>query len=102
MIIGPNGTGKSTISSAILIGLGFPPSFLGRSNKGTTGFIRLGQPFSEVEIELRAKDGKSSLTIFRKFGADKVHNEFRINGEVSTKQKVIEIVAELGIVANLW
>lgn len=26
MILGPNGTGKSTLASAMAIGLGFPPS----------------------------------------------------------------------------
>lgn len=102
MIIGPNGTGKSTISSAILIGLGFPPAFLGRSNKGTTGFIRLGQPFAETEIELRGKDGVKNMVIFRRFGIDKADNEFKIDGVAATKQRVVETVAELGIVANLW
>lgn len=28
MILGPNGTGKSTIAAAIAIGLGFPPKVL--------------------------------------------------------------------------
>ena len=52
MVLGPNGTGKSTLVAAIALGLGFPTSVLGRSND-IKEFIRHGQDKSFIELVLK-------------------------------------------------
>ena len=51
MVIGPNGTGKSTILCAICLGLGGQPPLLGRADDART-FIKNDQEIAEIEIEL--------------------------------------------------
>jgi predicted ATP-dependent endonuclease of OLD family len=51
MIIGPNGTGKSTIVCAIAIGLSASPKVLGRQ-KELKDFIKRGKDEAEIEITL--------------------------------------------------
>jgi hypothetical protein len=51
MIIGPNGTGKSTLVCAICLGLGAKPDVLGRA-KDPSEFVKHGQKEAEIEIEL--------------------------------------------------
>jgi chromosome segregation ATPase len=53
MIIGPNGTGKSSLVCAICLGLGWPPTFLGRA-KEIGEFVKNGSREAEIEIELKA------------------------------------------------
>ncbi|KAK4049392.1 Structural maintenance of chromosomes protein 5 [Microbotryomycetes sp. JL201] len=61
MVIGPNGTGKSTIACAIAIGLGFKPEILGRSPK-LSAFVKQDSTGDVwVEIELKGKPGKKNL-----------------------------------------
>lgn len=52
MVVGPNGTGKSTIVAALALGLGWPPSVLGRSNE-ISEFIRYGSEFALIHVGLR-------------------------------------------------
>lgn len=51
MIIGPNGTGKSTLVCAICLGLGWSTSHLGRA-KDLGEFVKHGAKRAEIEIEL--------------------------------------------------
>ncbi|KAK3048627.1 hypothetical protein LTS18_012908, partial [Coniosporium uncinatum] len=53
MIIGPNGTGKSTLVCAICLGLGWGPQHLGRA-KELGEFVKHGNKEGEIEIELAA------------------------------------------------
>jgi chromosome segregation ATPase len=53
MIIGPNGTGKSTLVCAICLGLGWKTSVLGRA-KDIGEYVKHGQREAEIEIELKA------------------------------------------------
>lgn len=52
MVLGPNGTGKSTIVAAIALGLGFPTSVLGRSND-IKEFVRHGQKRAVIELVIK-------------------------------------------------
>ena len=56
MIIGPNGTGKSTLVCAICLGLGWETKHLGRA-KDISEFVKHGTKKAIIEIEL-AKDPK--------------------------------------------
>ena len=51
VIIGPNGTGKSTIVCAICIGLGGKLSLLGRAQQ-VADFIKYGCNKGKIELEL--------------------------------------------------
>jgi chromosome segregation ATPase len=53
MIIGPNGTGKSSLVCAICLGLGWSASFLGRA-KDVGEYVKHGSKQAEIEIELKA------------------------------------------------
>lgn len=65
MIIGPNGTGKSTLVCAICLGLGWGPNNLGRA-KETGEFVKHGAREAEIEIELAAGRGMASNPIIRR------------------------------------
>lgn len=64
VVIGPNGTGKSTILCAICLGLGGQPPLLGRADDART-FISHNQEVAEIEIEL-APHKKSTAHIIRR------------------------------------
>ncbi|MCJ1308741.1 Structural maintenance of chromosomes protein 5 [Agyrium rufum] len=58
MVIGPNGTGKSTLVCAICIGLGWDTVTLGRA-KDIADYVKHGSRDATIEIELKgtSKDG---------------------------------------------
>lgn len=65
MVIGPNGTGKSTLVCAICIGLGYDPKFLGRA-KDVSEFVKHGADEAFIEIELERQVGtKGSHPVIR-------------------------------------
>lgn len=64
MIIGPNGTGKSTVVCAICLGLGGKPEILGRV-KQASDFIRTGETKATITIELQGHTKHQTITIRR-------------------------------------
>ncbi|KAH8811492.1 P-loop containing nucleoside triphosphate hydrolase protein [Xylogone sp. PMI_703] len=66
MVIGPNGTGKSSLVCAICLGLGWPPSVLGRATK-IGEFVKHGMDdaFIEVELQKRSKDPENPVVRLR-------------------------------------
>lgn len=78
MIIGPNGTGKSTIVCAIALGLGGAPSLLGRA-KNIAEFVKTGEEEATITIELK-KVGVRNIVIQRTFRKNDNTNTWRING----------------------
>jgi structural maintenance of chromosomes protein 5 len=108
MIIGPNGSGKSTIVAALAIGLGWPPSVLGRS-KDIREYIKHGQSSSTVELVLhstptkefktmlgKAVTSKNWTSLRRKFSLNGI-SEWHVNDIPTTLKHVNEIVSYLGI-----
>jgi chromosome segregation ATPase len=57
VVVGPNGTGKSTLLCAICLGLGGQPPLLGRADDARL-FIMHEQDVAEVEIELQPHDSR--------------------------------------------
>ncbi|CEQ39122.1 SPOSA6832_00604 [Sporobolomyces salmonicolor] len=80
MIIGPNGTGKSTIACAIAIGLGFPAKVLGRSPKLASYCKNNSTEDTWIEIELKGKPGKKNKTIKRYLSRETEKTRFEIDG----------------------
>ncbi|KAF8187572.1 P-loop containing nucleoside triphosphate hydrolase protein [Mycena galopus ATCC 62051] len=101
MILGPNGTGKSSIACAICIGLNWPPKILGRS-KDLNSFVKIGADDGHIEIELKAPAGQPNLIIKRSLSATSKSSSFTLNGAGATGHEITERVARLNVqVGNL-
>ncbi|XP_045325548.1 structural maintenance of chromosomes protein 5 isoform X2 [Leopardus geoffroyi] len=99
MIIGANGTGKSSIVCAICLGLAGKPAFMGRADK-VGFFVKRGCSKGMVEIELFRNSG--NLTITREIDVAKNQSSWFINKKPTTQKVVEEQVAALNIqVGNL-
>ncbi|KAH6566949.1 hypothetical protein BASA60_009230 [Batrachochytrium salamandrivorans] len=61
MVVGPNGTGKSTVVCAIALGLGGRPEVLGRARE-IQDFVKHGENKAMVEIELKVAEGRLVIT----------------------------------------
>ncbi|XP_050356467.1 structural maintenance of chromosomes protein 5 [Nymphalis io] len=64
LIIGPNGTGKSTFVSAIILGLCGKPNIIGRASK-VSDYIQTGCETATIEIELYQETGMKNVIIKR-------------------------------------
>ncbi|XP_024410987.1 structural maintenance of chromosomes protein 5 isoform X2 [Desmodus rotundus] len=99
MIIGANGTGKSSIVCAICLGLAGKPAFMGRADK-VGFFVKRGCSKGMVEIELFRTSG--NLVITREIDVAKNQSFWYINKKSTTQKIVEEKVAALNIqVGNL-
>lgn len=106
MVIGPNGTGKSTIVCAIALGMGGKPDVLflkqvlGRA-KDLAQFVKHGTKAATIEIELKSHP-EEPIVITRSFGKDKA-SKYQLNGVSSTEAAIKLVVKERNIqVDNLW
>ena len=122
MIIGPNGTGKSSIACAIALGLNWPPSVCIRSSccridllndscplqilvraSELNSFVKIGTNEGYIEIELKGPIGKSNLVIKRFLSAKSKSSTYTINGHSATGREVTQKMNELNVqVGNLW
>ncbi|KAG5678908.1 hypothetical protein PVAND_008532 [Polypedilum vanderplanki] len=95
IIIGPNGTGKSTIVAGIILGCGGKPSVLSRS-KDITEYIKNGKTKAHIEIELVKNKNGASITFHRSF--DKNGKEiFTIEGNKVTSKAYVEKIQSFNI-----
>ncbi|KAJ6466032.1 hypothetical protein C8R47DRAFT_1025431 [Mycena vitilis] len=101
MILGPNGTGKSSIACAICLGLNWPPKILGRATE-LPSFVKIGHEAGHIEIELKAPAGQPNLVIRRNLSANSRSSSFTLNGKGATGGEITEKVARLNVqVGNL-
>ncbi|KAJ3030056.1 Structural maintenance of chromosomes protein 5, partial [Rhizophlyctis rosea] len=96
MIIGPNGTGKSTLVCAIAIALGQSPKVVGRATE-VSAYVKEGEDRAWVEIELKGPPGKRNIIIRRSFKKEDNSSTYKLNGEAVTEKAVKEIVISLNI-----
>ncbi|KAK5272668.1 Structural maintenance of chromosomes protein 5 [Exophiala xenobiotica] len=97
MVIGPNGTGKSTLVCAICLGLGWPPSYLGRA-KDAVEFIKHGSREATIEIELkRAATSPKNPIIVRVIKREGSKSTYMLNGGSTTGRKVQELANSFNI-----
>jgi len=95
MIIGPNGTGKSTFVCAVCLGLAGSPLLLGRQ-KALAGFIKNGEQSAFVETTLKNKPGLPEIVIGREFYLTNKSDWF-VNNKPSSEQRVKLLLKELNI-----
>ncbi|KAK2747167.1 Structural maintenance of chromosomes protein 5 [Myotisia sp. PD_48] len=97
MVIGPNGTGKSTIVCAICLGLGWGPQYLGRA-KDPAEFVKHGSDEAVIEIELQARPNMRQNPIIRRIiKREGNKSTFTINGKASNKIAVLELSKSFSI-----
>jgi len=95
LVLGPNGTGKSSIVSAICVGLGGNPRVLGRASK-VRDYVKHGKDKAWIEVELVDKN-LEPLLIRRTFKAKTATSSWRINGKPAKNQDVEELIASFNI-----
>ncbi|KAG5644817.1 hypothetical protein DXG03_007639 [Asterophora parasitica] len=101
MILGPNGTGKSSIACAICLGLNFPPSVLGRASE-LNSFVKIGKKTGFIEIELKGRKGQGNLVIRRNLSASTKTNSFTLNGKSASGKEIAYRMLDLNVqVGNL-
>ena len=80
MVIGPNGTGKSTLVCAICLGLGHTPTHLGRA-KEVSEYVKHGYREAFVEVELQGHPGEVNPVIRRRIQRENNGSTYWLNGE---------------------
>uniref|UniRef100_A0A8C3UTZ0 Structural maintenance of chromosomes protein 5 n=1 Tax=Catharus ustulatus TaxID=91951 RepID=A0A8C3UTZ0_CATUS len=94
VVLGANGTGKSSIVCAICLGLAGKPSFLGRADKVGL-FVKQGCMKGTVEIELFKSP--ENIIITREIHVVNNTSVWFINGRPATLKTVEEQIADLNI-----
>ncbi|KAI9302125.1 P-loop containing nucleoside triphosphate hydrolase protein [Cunninghamella echinulata] len=95
MIIGPNGTGKSTIVCAIALGLGGSTSLLGRA-KNVSEFVKTGEEEAYIQIELK-RVGKKNTVIYRHINRTNNTSNWKLDGRATSQREVMNIISKLNI-----
>lgn len=96
VVLGPNGTGKSTLVCAMVLGLGGKPAVLGRA-KEPRDFIKHGESTAIVECELYGGRGaEKNVVIRRKILSDNT-SQWRINGKESNVKEVLARVHRMNV-----
>ncbi|OBT68462.1 hypothetical protein VE03_02949 [Pseudogymnoascus sp. 23342-1-I1] len=97
MVIGPNGTGKSSLVCAICIGLGYGAANLGRAAKFSE-FVKHGKDQATIEIELQRKpEDRSNYIIKVRITREGDKRKWWINGSEAPLKNVQQLVRGLGI-----
>ncbi|OAA67640.1 structural maintenance of chromosome complex subunit SmcA [Cordyceps fumosorosea ARSEF 2679] len=97
MIIGPNGTGKSSLVCAICLGLGYSPKHLGRAGS-IKEFVKHGKDKATIEIELQKKPNvRHNYVIKVQIRRDQNTQKWWLNGKETTHKKIQELMASLKI-----
>ena len=103
MVVGANGTGKSTILNAICLGLGGEPKLLGRADD-LRAFIMHGKQKAEIEVEVAPVEEGGATHIFRRVidgnkgserGKGRGSSTFYINDEKVNIKTVRALVADV-------
>ena len=96
MIIGPNGTGKSTIVCGIALGLGAGPKILGRASD-INSFVKQNKDDGYIEIHLRSSNRDSNHVIKRFINSSDKNSKYEINDQQSSLKEIKDLVTSYGI-----
>jgi structural maintenance of chromosomes protein 5 len=100
LVLGPNGTGKSSIVCALALALGAPPKILGRADN-LADFVMHEKAEAWVEVELYVPDGK--FIVRREFKRkNKSASAYSLNGRNISEKDIKQKVLGMGVqVENL-
>ncbi|KAK4231062.1 SMC5-like protein [Podospora fimiseda] len=97
MIIGPNGTGKSSLVCAICLGLGYPANVLGRAS-AFGDFVKHGSKEANIEIELQGEpEAGQNHIVGLCISASDNSRRFSMNGQQTTLKEVQKLMRFLRI-----
>lgn len=97
MVIGPNGTGKSSLVCAICLGLGYPASVLGRATSFGE-FVKHGKETAIVEIELQKRpDESTNYVVQLKINREDNTRQFWLNGKPVPHKRIQSATRKLRI-----
>ncbi|KAI9641983.1 Structural maintenance of chromosomes protein 5 [Ciborinia camelliae] len=97
MVIGPNGTGKSSLVCAICLGLGSSPKNLGRADK-VGEFVKHGSKDGFIEIELQKRNNERENHIIKtRIIKDGSSSEYWINNKRTSHKNVLALVRGFSI-----
>jgi chromosome segregation ATPase len=97
MVIGPNGTGKSSLVCAICLGLGWGPKHLGRG--GEVGeFVKHNMSDAQIEIELQRRPNEPRNHVVKlRIIRDGNNREWWLDGKRTSLKAVQELTKSLSI-----
>lgn len=96
MIIGPNGTGKSTLLAAIILGLGGNPKTVGRGKK-VSEYVKHNSTEAKINIYLQGNAGDTSfIKITREFNLQE-QNTWKLNDKSISAKEIMEFVKQFDI-----
>lgn len=97
MVIGPNGTGKSSLVCAICLGLGYPASVLGRATSFGE-FVKHGKENAIVEIELQKSPADlTNYVVKLKINREENTRQFWFNGKPASHKSIQKGIQALRI-----
>lgn len=97
MVIGPNGTGKSSLVCAICLGLGYPASVLGRATSFGE-FVKHGKETAIVEIELQKSPAElTNHNVKLKINREENTRQFWYNGKLASHKSIQKAMRSLRI-----
>ena len=97
MVIGPNGTGKSSLVCAICLGLGFHSNVLGRAS-AFSDFVKHGRAHAVVEIELQAgQEGLVNHVVRLRISREDNSRKFWLNDNEVPLRRIQALMAQLRI-----
>ncbi|KAJ8926523.1 hypothetical protein NQ314_021125 [Rhamnusium bicolor] len=91
MIIGPNGTGKSTMVAAIILGLGGNPKVVGRGTK-VSEYIKHNCDRATINITLQDENENTYIKVTREFDTQE-RSTWKLNNR---KVKIDEVLKSIG------
>jgi chromosome segregation ATPase len=97
MVIGPNGTGKSSLVCAICLGLGYHPKHLGRASH-VGEFVKHGEESAIIEVELQKRPNERVNHVIRvQINREDNGRKWWLNGRESTHKAIQELTRSLRI-----
>lgn len=96
VVIGPNGTGKSTMTHAICLACGGLPSSIGRSDD-IREFVKRGKEHEVSFCEVSLLQADSVVTVRRFISTENKGSKWTINGQTSTQTAVKALMKSLNI-----
>ncbi|KAI1487306.1 P-loop containing nucleoside triphosphate hydrolase protein [Biscogniauxia mediterranea] len=97
LVIGPNGTGKSSLVCAICLGLGYHPKHLGRASR-VGEFVKHGNDTATIEIELQKRPHEPKNHVIRvQISKEQDSRKWWLDGKESTHKAVQEVTSELRV-----
>ncbi|XP_017034528.2 structural maintenance of chromosomes protein 5 [Drosophila kikkawai] len=98
VLTGPNGTGKSTIVSAIILGLGGEPQLLDRSSS-VSDYIQSNKSSAKIIIRVYGRVANSTETFGRIINSNG-SSVFSVNNKDTTKKNFLSAVSAYNIQVN--